>query len=232
MRTEADRNPSILRYVIQICALVVIFSASLFFSSGTLNWLMGWSYLGLVAASQGIMAIVLVKKNPDLASDRTQLQGKRDLDRVLAGVMALYGPICICIISGLNHRYGWQPYIPLPLQVAALGVAVTGTLITMWAMATNKFFYSVMRIEKEKGHTVCTNGPYRYIRHPGYLGALLFDVATPLMLGSIWALIPSVVTVYAIAVRTVLEDRTLQNELDGYKNYTQQVGDRLLPNVW
>ena len=102
----------------------------------------------------------------------------------------------------------------------------------MWAMATNKFFYSVMRIEKEKGHTVCTNSPYRYIRYPGYLGALLFNVTTPLMLGSIRALIPSVVTVCAIVVRTVLEDRTLQNELDGYKNYTQQVGDRLLPNLW
>ena len=103
---------------------------------------------------------------------------------------------------------------------------------TDWALASNKFFYGVLRIAQEQGHTVCACGPYQYVRHPGYLGAILFDVATPLILNSAWAYIPAILTVCANVVRTSLEERVLQNGLGGYKNYAQQVRYRLLPAVW
>ncbi len=128
--------------------------------------------------------------------ERTESKGKRDLDRILAGVMALFGPISMCIVAGLNIRFGWFPQIPFTLQVTGIALAVLGSMLTAWAMASNKFFYGVLRIAQEKGHTVCASGPYQYVRHPVCLGAILFDLATPLMLNSAWAFIPAALTVY------------------------------------
>ncbi len=116
--------------------------------------------------------------------------------------------------------------------MTGIALAVLGSILTAWAMASNKFFYGILRIAQEKGHLVCNSGPYQYLRHPGYLGAILFDLATPMILNSMWTFIPAALTVYAIFVRTALEDKALQNRLDGYRDYAQQVRYRLLPAVW
>jgi protein-S-isoprenylcysteine O-methyltransferase Ste14 len=146
--------------------------------------------------------------------------------------VALYGPLLIWIVAGLDERYGWSPQISLWLQVVAIIVAVLGSALATWAMLSNTFFSGTVRIQKERGHTVASGGPYRYVRHPGYVAGILFDVATPLILGSLWALVPAGLTVCAFVVRTALEDRTLQEELAGYREYAQQVRYRLLPGVW
>ena len=231
MNSGSDDKLFLVRYAFSIILFATFFAAALFLSSGSLYWVMGWGYIGLVVASQGLVAVVLAVKNPELLNERAQ-PGKRNLDRVLAGVMAVYGPIGICIVSGLNHRYGWSPSVSLEVQLIAMGVAAIGALMTVWAMVTNKYFYSVLRIEIEMGHTVYTSGPYERIRHPGYTGALIFSCATPFMLGSVWAFIPAAATVFAIVVRTALEDSMLMSGLDGYKDYTSKVRYRLLPGVW
>ncbi|MBN1318372.1 MAG: isoprenylcysteine carboxylmethyltransferase family protein [Anaerolineales bacterium] len=177
------------------------------------------------------LAFVLNKRNPALLSQRSELGGKRDLDRVLAGVMALWGPLFIYVTAGLNMRFGWAPPIPIWLQAAGALLAILGSALTGWAMVANRFFYGVFRIG-EKGHTVCDAGPYRFVRHPGYLGAILFDLATPLMLDSAWALIPAALTAAAIVVRTGMEDRALLDKLDTYRDYARQVGYRLAPGIW
>lgn len=223
---------SILRYLLSIGIFTGVFAAGLFLSAGTLRWPMGWGYLGLVAISQVVTALLLLVKNPQLARERTQVTGDRDLDRVLAGVMALYGPLAICIVSGLDLRYSWPPPIGLDVQMAGLALAVAGASLTLWAMAENRFFYSVMRIEKALGHVVCTSGPYRWMRHPGYAGAVLFTLASPFILGSPWALVPAALVVLAIVGRTALEDEKLRAELDGYQDYAHTVVYRLIPGIW
>jgi len=229
---KSNTTRTFLPYLLQIGIFILILSASLFTASGRLDWVMAWGYIGLVVVSQGIVALILIPNNPELVKERAQFRGERNLDRVLAGIMALFGPASMCIIAGLDMRFGWLPHIPLTPQIAALGIAMLGSLLTTWAITSNKFFYGVLRIAKERGHAVCIGGPYRYVRHPGYLGAILFDLATPLMLNSVWALIPAAFTVCAIAVRTALEDRALQDGLYGYKDYAQRVRYRLLPGVW
>lgn len=102
----------------------------------------------------------------------------------------------------------------------------------LWAKWANRFFSSVVRIQTDRGQTVCKDGPYRFVRHPGYVGGLLFGMATPLALGSFWALIPAAVGAMLLIVRTYLEDRTLQEELPGYLEYTKEVRHRLLPRIW
>ena len=108
-------------------------------------------------------------------------------------------------------------------------VAVLAAALIAWAMRSNTFFSSIVRIQKDRGHVVVTSGPYRLIRHPGCAGMSAFTLATPLILNSRWAFAPAA----AITVlRTALEDRTLHKELDGYADYARRVRHRLLPAVW
>ena len=228
----SNANRAIVRYFLQIGIFVFLFAASLFFSAGHTDWTMGWVFIAVVAASQISIAIILMMRNPELMIERDVRKGKRDLDRILTGVMTLFGPISICIVAGLNNRYGWLPQISFTYQIIGVALAILGSILPAWAMASNKFFYGVLRIEQEKNHSVCSSGAYQYVRHPGYLGAIIFDLATPLILNSVWAFIPAILTICAIVIRTSLEDKALQNGLDGYKNYAQQVRYRLFPAVW
>ncbi len=136
------------------------------------------------------------------------------------------------IVAGLNERFGWAPEVGLNLQIGAAIITAVGYGIVVWAMAANAFFSPVVRIQSERGHQVASGGPYRFVRHPGYVGAMLFTVALPLMLGSWWALIPGSIGAVLYVIRTALEDRTLQEELEGYRAYTQTVKYRLCPGVW
>jgi len=107
-----------------------------------------------------------------------------------------------------------------------------GYWLSSWAVISNKFFSDVIRIQMDRGHTVVSGGPYRYVRHPGYMGIVLYSLATPFLPDSAWALVPGGLTVLLIVVRMVVEDRTLLAELYGYQEYAVRVRYRLLPGVW
>lgn len=137
------------------------------------------------------------------------------------------------IIACLDVRNGWSPVILLGWQVAALVVCFLGyDVLLLWSMIVNAFFTAIIRIQTERGHHVVSSGPYRFVRHPGYLGTILFDIFSPLLLGSLWALIPSVAAGLVLVVRTSLEDKTLQNELPGYREYASRTRYRLIPGIW
>lgn len=229
-----DTTRTILRYLLLAGFFTLVLAASLFLSSGRLDWVMAWAYLGVFLAGQIVIGLILVPNNPELVAERTQIERDtaRGWDRPLTGIVSLFGPVGTLIVAGLDVRFGWSPPIPLVLQFAALAIAALGTLLTIWAMASNRFFYSFVRIEKDRGHTVATGGPYQVVRHPGYMGGILFTLATPLFLGTLWSFIPAGLTVCAFVMRTALEDRTLQEELDGYREYAQRVHYRLLPGIW
>ncbi len=107
-----------------------------------------------------------------------------------------------------------------------------GTLLFAWSMGVNPFFEKTVRIQSDRGHRVIDTGPYAVVRHPGYLGFSGWCLSTPLLLGSWWAFVPALLSVAGLLLRTVLEDRTLQRELEGYAAYAQRVRHRLLPGVW
>jgi len=120
----------------------------------------------------------------------------------------------------------------VPVYVAAYIVLAVACAFSLWAMWTNRFFSSVVRIQTDRGHHVVQGGPYRLIRHPGYVGAILSVLSTAVVLGSLWSLIPAGLTTVLVSVRTALEDATLQRELPGYAEYASKVRYRLLPGVW
>jgi protein-S-isoprenylcysteine O-methyltransferase Ste14 len=222
----------IIRWLVQVTIWCLVFAAVLFLAAGRFDWPMAWVYVGLFVADKIVAALVLIPRNPELLADRSQNEGPRDLDRVLAGVMALFGPVATLLVAGLDYRFGWSGTMPPAIQNGAVFVAAFGSLLTIWAMASNRHFYGIFRINEEGGHAVASTGPYRAVRHPGYGGAILFQLATPLILGSLWALIPAVLTVVGIVTRTSLEDGRLQAELDGYAEYVRRVRARLVPGIW
>jgi protein-S-isoprenylcysteine O-methyltransferase Ste14 len=120
----------------------------------------------------------------------------------------------------------------LAAQIAALAVCALGYALFVWATASNTFFSQIVSIQSERGHTVATGGPYRHLRHPAYAGAILYELAVPILLASWWALIAGGLGALLLIVRTALEDRTLQAELPGYRKSARRVRVRLLPGVW
>jgi protein-S-isoprenylcysteine O-methyltransferase Ste14 len=223
----------IVKRLIQLVIAMLTQAAILFISAGRLNWLMAWVYLGFCVVLISVNAAILLRKDPALIAERAEMnkEAKR-WDKPLATIAGLVGPLAILWVAGLDMRFGWTPALSWTFQGVMFIVMALGYTLSNWALISNKFFSGFVRIQKERGHTVATGGPYHYVRHPGYSGWLLAYLTMPLVLGSWWAIVPAGLTAIALVARTVLEDKTLQAELDGYQEYARQVRYRLLPGVW
>jgi protein-S-isoprenylcysteine O-methyltransferase Ste14 len=138
----------------------------------------------------------------------------------------------IPLTAGLDARFGPSADFSLPIELAALVVILAGYALGSYALMENRFFSGMVRIQTDRGHRVVSSGPYTWVRHPGYAGALLTYLATPLLLDSVWAFLPVVLLLIVLVVRTRLEDQTLQAELPGYSEYARRVRYRLLPGIW
>jgi protein-S-isoprenylcysteine O-methyltransferase Ste14 len=217
------------KQLLSICFSLAITAACLFGAAGRLDWSNAWMLLGLSLLTG--LAFTL-GRDPELAAERRNVQAGKSWDKALVGVTVLLGPMAMWITAGLDFRFHGSSRLSAAASAAGVAAAVLGAALTAWAMRANRFFSSVVRIQKERGHTVVEGGPYRFVRHPGYTGMAAFTLATPLILGSGWAFAPAAVTVSATVLRTLLEDRTLHDELDGYAGYARRVRYRLLPAVW
>lgn len=233
VKEERNITRGVIKRLIQIVVVFVIQAAVLFLAAGTLNWATAWIYFGVFVGLVIVNTFVLLKISPELIAERAEIkEGAKEWDKPLAGVISLFGPLLILLVAGLDYRFSWSPAMAWQIWVGVLLMMALGYGFANWAMASNKFFAGLVRIQEERGHTVAMNGPYRFVRHPGYSGWSVAYLMTPLVLGSFWALIPAGLTVVVIIVRTALEDKTLQAELDGYADYAQQVRYRLVPGVW
>jgi protein-S-isoprenylcysteine O-methyltransferase Ste14 len=234
MNPETKRG--VIRWLVrEILGGSVFVGLTLFIPAGTLNWPMGWALIGVYLTWTAATALLIIPRCPELLIERTAR--RKDAKRWDVALMSVVGLITVAryIVAGLDFRHGWTlglSPVPVALQIVGLVMAVLAYALTTWAMTVNAYFSQIVRIQDDRGHSVATDGPYRYVRHPGYVGAIAFDLGTSIMLGSLWAIILSVVSVALFVVRTALEDKTLQKELAGYKDYAQRVRYRLIPNVW
>ena len=211
---------------------VVMLALLLFLAAGTVNWIAGWAMVIVMAGWVIGTAVVVIPRYPELLAERVgPKKGAKAWDTALLG---LYGVamMIMWIVAGLDLRYGWSSGISPLAQIVALLIVVAGYALVVWATGTNAFFSQVVRIQTERGHTVIRSGPYWVVRHPAYVGMILVVVGAPILLGSWWALIPGVISAVLMIVRTSLEDKTLQAELPGYREYAQRTRYRLLPGVW
>jgi protein-S-isoprenylcysteine O-methyltransferase Ste14 len=243
MASQTNRPPSanitrtmpwrvILRWSIRETMGVVMVALFLFLSAGRWNWGMGWVLVAITALWVIATGLVVIPRCPELLAERLgPKRGGKRWDTAIMGIVGL-GTIARCIVAGLDVRHGWTTGMLWAFQALALVIAALSYALVVWATGSNAYFSLTVRIQKERGHAVATGGPYRFVRHPSYVGGILFELAAPILLGSWWALIPGMLNAILFVVRTALEDKTLQAELDGYQDYAARVRYRLLPGVW
>ena len=233
MNNDSNQKEKLgIKIVLKSISIFIVFIIITFITAGKLDYWQGWVFNGLNILFILITYIVLIDRK-DLIKERMKPgKGMKKWDRIYYAVST---PIFffMFIISILDaSRFYWKPTIPLIIIFLGIILYSIGQIIVLWAKKTNKFFSSVVRIQSERKQTVCTDGPYRYVRHPGYIGGLIFTIGTPFMLGSFWGLFPAIITIFLVFGRTYLEDKTLKNELPGYKEYAKKVKYRFIPFIW
>jgi protein-S-isoprenylcysteine O-methyltransferase Ste14 len=231
-----EEKPSLIAGILKrtgtMAFFFVLIAAILFLSAGRLDWTWAWVYLGIGVVSVLINAPIMLHTSPETIAERGQPQETKDWDKVVSGLWALMIYIALPMVAGLDVRFGWAGRFLLAWHIAGAVAQAVGLGLTSWAMIANMYFSTAVRIQSERGHTVCRSGPYRFVRHPGYVGFILQSLSLPFLLGSWWALIPGVIATLLMSLRTSLEDRTLQAELPGYLDYVKDVRYRLVPGVW
>ena len=231
MLIDRLQDGTLIRAAAVIIAEILLFGACLFGSAGSFSWPMAWAVLGIYSLPKAAAFAFL---DPELIRERVAPGPGVDRgDVVLAtlGILALYPGTFV--VAGLDAvRFG--PALPMAqfVQVAALLVYALGYGFAYWAVYSNPFFATFVRIQEDRDHSVVSSGPYALIRHPGYAGALLAHLALPFALESIWALLPAALGTLFFVARTSREDRTLRDRLIGYREYQIRVPWRLLPGVW
>ena len=223
------------RQWIRLVAVYLLIPLILLLCGGDLRWWQAWLYALLIVAAGIGGRLWAEHRHPGLMAERQNIeniQNAKAWDKVLAPLMALSVGYPMVVVAGLDHRYNWSSEFPLWLIVLGFILILLGYAFATWALAENRLFSSVVRIQADRGHVVCDSGPYRFVRHPGYAGNILALFGIVLALGSVWTLIPATVASFITVIRTALEDQTLQEELPGYPDYARRVRYRLIPWIY
>jgi protein-S-isoprenylcysteine O-methyltransferase Ste14 len=232
LRDHQEVRRGVVRRIMQVALLVVFQASVLFLAAGRLDWAWGWAYIGIYLVVAPINAVFLLRYSPGTIADRAEAKGMRDWDKVVGGSFGVMYFIVLLLAAGLDVRYGWTGHVDVWVHLIGTIGSVLGFSLFSWAMISNVYFSTVARIQDDRGQTVCTVGPYRYVRHPGYIAGILQSLSNPLLFGSIWSFLPGGMAALLLVLRTLLEDRMLHEELEGYPEYASRVRFRLLPGIW
>jgi len=225
---KAGIRKRVATYAISVILTVLM----LFGAAGRLGWLWAWVYMGIWLASMAVVGPITIRTTPEAVAERGEFRITKTWDKVVVACCLLDLFVALPIVAGLDERFGWTGGLALLWHVFGAVILVAGMALYAWGMITNAYFSMVVRLQDDRGQAVCTTGPYRFMRHPGYVGLILQALGLPLLLGSWWALLPGLAASLALIVRTSLEDGMLLAELPGYQDYAQKVPYRLLPGVW
>jgi len=232
MSSAIDIANATRKAVVKGVVFFAILIGVLFGGSGDWKWSTAWLLVAVFMAFQAL-ALRQMKRQPDLLVERSKMQpGTKPWDKVLVTLLAFVFPLFTWIAAALDHRFRWANLESIGWTAAGFVLVVGGGRLTQWAIAENDFFSATVRIQRDRGQTVVSSGPYAHVRHPGYAGLLAYTLGTPLALASRWALLPAALGAIVLIVRTVLEDHTLKAELDGYAAYAKRIRWRLVPFVW
>jgi len=231
-KMENAKTPSKLATIIRTVFTTLFALAAIFVPAGTLKWTEAWVFIILYTVSVSAAIIWMKKKAPGLLKER--MGKKKDVkhwDKIFRALYSIF-LLGMLILPGLDAvRFQWSN-VSLIAKIFAFIGFLPGFGLAFWAMRENAYSSDVVRIQEDRGHTVCTTGPYKYVRHPMYVGVILIMLCFPLSLGSPYTLIPAVIIIVLFFFRNALEDKTLLQELSGYKEYAQKVRYRLIPGLW
>ena len=231
-----DNQPKIIspRNVVLMLFFLVVVPFLPLLISRQWDWWEAWVYAIIGILGVAISRVLAARRNPDLLAERARFLQHEDAkpwDKLLSPMVGFGGGL-IPLVAGLDALFGWSPPFSTPVKILALVIILVGYSLGSYALIENRFFSGMVRIQTDRGHQVVSSGPCRWMRHPGYAGALLTYLATPLFLDSRWAFLPAIFITIVLVIRTSLEDQVLQDELQGYRDYTKRVRYRLLPGVW
>jgi protein-S-isoprenylcysteine O-methyltransferase Ste14 len=198
------------------------------------DWWEAWVFAIICILGFAVSRALAERHNPGLLAERTRLLQHEDAkpwDKVLVPLVGS-GMCLIPLIAGLDALFNWPPTFSLTLKILALVIFLAGYAFGSYALIANPFFSVMVHPQTERGQQVVSSGPYRWVRHPGYTGTLWSNLAIPLFLDAAWAFLPAAFFAIVLVIRTSLEDKTLQDELAGYRDYARRVRYRLLPGVW
>ena len=224
-------SPILLRFL-QLLVMVLIQAILLFASAGTLSWPAGWWYIGLYVLMLAGASFVMIPHHREVIEERSKgAKGGKTWDLLVTRLLMIPS-LGLLVLAGLDQRWNWTP--PLPIWTRLIGgvLFMIGYALVLWAMYANKYFSQVVRIQTERSHMAITGGPYRIVRHPGYLGMTTSLLGAVFLLDSLYGLACFGLYLILIMVRTGLEDRTLQAELPGYREYASRTKSRLFPGLW
>jgi len=224
-------NPA--RGLAQLTGASAWWTGSIFLSAGRLDWIRGWISVVLWVTGMTTIGVVGYRYNPAVMNARAQRRRKdtKHFDKVF---WALYFPLLFIqpAVAGLDvARFGWSS-MPFGFVYAGAIAFILAIVLIAWVLCVNPFAEATVRIQTDRGQTVVMSGPYRFVRHPMYVGSFLMYLGMPLVLGSIGALILGVAIVALMIWRTSREDQTLRQDLPGYEEFTRRTRYRLLPGVW
>lgn len=229
---QKDIRSGVKARIIQIGISFVLQAFLLFVVSGHADWLWAWLFLGISLLAVIINGTIMLRFHPETIAERGRPKGMKQWDKVISGFWTLFQYLLVPLIAALDFKYRWTGDINTVWNFIGVAGVCIGFIIGSWAMISNTYFSTVVRIQTDRGHTVCDTGPYRFVRHPGYFGFIVQSFSTPLLLGSLTALLPAGIAAVLMVLRTVKEDTLLQTELHGYREYSQRVSKRLIPFVW
>lgn len=228
---QADLTARVVKRAVQVIVVGLLLAVLLFVPAGRLDWWGAWVFVALYFGNVLFNLLFVLGKDPELIAERGETkENTKGWDKTVTNWITVFTFLAL-IVAGLDARFGWSQ-MNLAIPVVATVVFVLGSLLVSWSMSANRFFARVVRIQNDRGQTVCSSGPYRFVRHPGYAGMCSYWFALPFILGSWWAILPAVLIDIGFVVRTALEDRTLQAELAGYREYAERVRYRLVPGLW
>ena len=229
-----DLVRSCIKAVLVSFLMLIVQMVVFFVSAGHVNLRRAWVFFGVTFVYSIVGNVVLCKFNPELIAQRLKMrrEGSKSWDEVLMRANNLIVILIVPVVSGLDiGRFHWSS---LSIYYVAPGFVlfVISSVLINWAMIVNPFFEPTVRIQKDRGHKVITTGPYKFVRHPGYLAGMLWTLSIPLIIGSLFALVPAGIYILSTGIRASLEDRTLLKELNGYSEYAKRVQYRLFPRIW
>jgi protein-S-isoprenylcysteine O-methyltransferase Ste14 len=226
-------NRAMRRGFISFAVFFFAMAASMFLSAGRFDWTPGWVFLAVSLVVAVVAVAYLWRTNPEVLVARSEFHWRDQTPaHKLIFILLIVLFMAIFPIAGLDAgRYGWSAVPPWPM-LTGYALMLIGDAGVTWVMKVNKFAEPSVSIQADRGHQVIDTGPYSIVRHPFYASTIFLCLGTPLALCSYWAFVPSALAYLALVVRTALEDRLLQNELVGYKEYAARVRYRLLPGVW
>ncbi|WIV12730.1 isoprenylcysteine carboxylmethyltransferase family protein [Proteiniborus sp. MB09-C3] len=230
MYTKLEKSG--INYLIRVAFQIIIGAILFFVSSGTLKNHRGWVYFIVYAISTVLGVLYLSKHNPEVLNERAKERNNTEQwDNILLKIYVALAFFVIYIIAGFDIRFGWSS-ISVLCMYPALAIVILSSLFAIWAMKENTNFEATSRIQSDRIQNICESGPYKIVRHPGYLAIILWAVAIPFVFGSIYMMIPSFLISVIIVIRTYLEDEMLKKKLVGYVEYSNGTKYRLIPYIW